>query len=123
MGLSTKTLLKASFVSTVIGLSGYAVSAEEVVVRKAWLPFGLADLEQTLIFNPDEETYNSERDEALGKLRAGQSLNNPIEGAWVRIETTATVGIEIEGIGASSGHTTYRQITAAEDALFRFENE
>lgn len=116
-------LFKILFASLLAASAPNLSFAEETVVRKAWLPFGLADLEQTLIFHPDEATYNEERDEALRKLRAGETLFNPADGAWVQIETTATVGVEIKGVGSSSGTTTYRQIGATEDALFRFETE
>lgn len=120
--LFNRSTVNGFFVAAMVFVPSLS-QAEETVVRKAWLPFGLADVEQTLIFDPSEAEYNSARDDALTRLRAGESLNNPIDGPWVRIETTATVGFEIEGIGSSSGTTKYRQITAAEDALFQFENE
>lgn len=107
--------------ATSVFMSMNASTAQEVIVRKGWLPFGLAGVEQTLTFHPSEEDYNSVRDETLKKLSAGEPIVNLADGPWVQIETTATVGVEIEGIGSSSGRTSFRQITAIEDALYRFE--
>jgi hypothetical protein len=101
--------------------AGSLADAEEIVVRKGWLPFGIAGIEQELTFHPSEREYNLVRDQTIAKLKNGEAVVNFADGPWVRIETTATVGFEIEGLGSSSGATSIRQITAVEDALYRFE--
>lgn len=95
---------------------------EETIVRSIGLPG--ASLDQEVTYHPTRADYEAARDEVLRKLRAGDpsARVNPAAGPWMRAETTAMIGFAVKGIGASEGRKDYRQISAAEEALFLFEN-
>lgn len=99
-----------------------APAAEERIVRSLSLPF--ASLEQEVIYNPSRREYETARDDILARLKKGDNLArmNPASGPWLRAVTTARVGFEIRGVGATEGRTNYRQVSAAEEALYLFEN-
>lgn len=126
-----QTLGLAVLAATIIALA-HPAQAEEVVNKRIGLPG--ASLEQKVIYHPSEAEYLRARDAHLEQLRQGnpEAMANPIEGPWMVAETTAMIGIEIDlgllglsvgTISAMEGRTNLRQISAAEDALYRYENE
>lgn len=105
--------------------------AEEIVNRSVGLPG--ASMEQKIIFNPSEAEYVAARDARLKALQAGDpaAMVNPIDGPWMIVETTAMIGfsvgvdfagLSVGAIEAMEGRTSLRRVTAAEEALFMFEN-
>lgn len=97
--------------------------AEETVTKRINLPG--ASLEQEITYSTSEADYNATRDTILAKLKAGDASAavNPRWGPWMRVKTTATIGFEVKGVGASDGHAKLRQISAAEEALYTFEQK
>lgn len=117
--------------ATLLFAAGHAAIGEEIVNRSVSLPG--ATMEQKVIYHPTEAEYLEARATRLQALKDGDpsAMVNPTDGPWMIVETTAMVGIEIGvdfpglsvgSIGAMEGRTHLRRITAAEDALFRFEN-
>ena len=96
---------------------------QETVVKRVWLPF--ASLETEVTYYPSKKVYEKLRDDTLARLRACDptAFFNPAEGPWKHAETTAEVGIDVRGVGASTGRKLVREIPAAEDALEMFEKE
>ena len=94
--------------------------AEETVIRSIDLPG--ASLSQEVIYSSTMKDYEYERDKILEQLKSGKlnSMVNPRDGAWMRVETTATIGFSYQGAGSSKGRKNFRQISAAEEALYRF---
>jgi hypothetical protein len=99
-----------------------AVNADETIVRSITLPG--AGLEQSITYHPSIAEYDRVRDETLSRLKKGDSSAriNAIDGPWMQAETTAKIGLELKGVGATTGRKYLRQITAAEEALYLFEN-
>lgn len=95
--------------------------ADETLVESVDIPF--ASMNQEITYHPSKSEYERVRDETLARLRRGDlsARNNPGAGPWMRVETTAKIGMEYKDIGTGSGRKHLRQISAAEDALYRFE--
>ena len=98
------------------------VFAAETVVRSVNLPG--ASMDQEVTYHPTMSEYVRARDDILERLKNGDAsaMRNPTDGPWMRVETTAKIGFAYKGVGTSSGRKNYRQITAAEDALYRFQS-
>lgn len=103
-------------------------SADETLVQEASI-LGLASMEQAITYHPSKTQYGQARDDTLARLRDGDNtaMVNPAEGPWMRVVTTAKVGFEIPvgdlgNAGALSGREHVRQISAAEEALFIYNN-
>lgn len=128
--LEAGQLMHQSFTATVrltalafaIGALSDVVLADEVIVRSLNLPG--TSLEQEVTYHPTRADYERVRDATLQRLRAGDPTAsvNPVDGPWLRAETTARIGIEIRGVGVSEGRINYRQISAAEEALYILEH-
>lgn len=97
--------------------------AEETVVSKSSLP-GVS-MEQRITYSTTKADYEATRADVLRRLRKNDAsaMLNPENGPWMRVETTAMIGIAIKGIGIEQGRVHLRQITAAEEALYLFEKE
>lgn len=82
-------------------------------------------MEQEIIYSTTEKDYNNYRDEILARLRDGDqsAMVNPIDGPTKIVQTTAKIGFEIKGVGTSEGRKHLRRITAAEEALFLYQND
>lgn len=108
--------------SFVLACCSSVVSAEETVKESVSLPG--ASLEQEVTYSTSKADYDSTRDGILKRLQDGDqsAMVNPTEGPWKQVETTAMIGFEVKGVGASQGTVHKRQISAAEEALFLFEN-
>lgn len=108
-----------------VGITILAVSAraDETVVSSVFLPG--ASISQEVTYSPSKAEYEQFRDQVLARLRKGdpKAFSNPAAGPWMRAETTAMIGLEFKGAGAASGRKHLRQISAAEEALFRFQEE
>jgi hypothetical protein len=80
-------------------------------------------MEQEVTYSPSKAEYENTRDQTLIRLRAGDNsaMVNPRNGPWMRVETTAKIGFELKGVGLAEGRKNLRQISAAEEALFRFQ--
>jgi hypothetical protein len=94
---------------------------EETLVSSVDLPG--ASLSQEITYSTSKADYDETRDRILARLQAGDrdALVNPRNGPWMRVETTATIGFEYKGVGSSQGRKNLRQISAAEEALYRYE--
>lgn len=105
------------------GVQTVRAQEQETVVKRVWLPF--ASLETEVTYHPSKKAYEKLRDDTLAGLRACDpaAFFNPAEGPWKHAETTAEVGIDVRGVGASTGRKLVREIPAAEDALEMFEKE
>lgn len=81
-------------------------------------------MEQEITYHPTQSEYEASRDDVLKRLKEGdQSARvNPADGPWMIVGTTAKIGLELQGIGADKGRKHLRQISAAEEALYMFEN-
>ena len=114
------TSLVASLV--VIASGVLSAHADETLVSSVDLPG--ASLSQEVTYSPTKAEYDRVRDETLARLKKGDlsARVNPTNGPWMRVETTAKIGFSVKGVGVSNGTKTLRQITAAEEALFRLEN-
>lgn len=110
----------AGIFSTLITVNAYC---EEIVIRSINLPG--ASMQQEVMYSTDMRDYESVRDEILSRLKKGDlsARINPSDGPWMRVETTAAIGLEYKGIGSSSGRKEIRQISAAEEALYLFERQ
>lgn len=110
---------------SIIGLLAFPAeaNAEETVVRTISLPG--ATIEREITFHPTEAAYLQALDARLRDLRAGKpgAYLNPADGPWMILQTTAKIGIEWHGFGYSEGQKDVRRVTAAEEALYRFEHE
>ena len=95
--------------------------AEETLVGTVNLPG--ATLNQEITYSTTKREYEAARDKVLSRLKKGESAAfvNPKDGPWMRVETTATIGLSIRGVGASSGRKNLRQISATEEALYLYE--
>jgi hypothetical protein len=113
--------LTVASLSVILTLTCVASFAEETLITSIDLPG--ASVSQQVTYNPSKAIYVSERDTVLRKLREGDNSArvNPVNGAWMRAETTATIGISYQGVGVAQGRVNVRQITAAEEALYRFQ--
>ena len=131
VGLAMKTT-KFTLTLALMVISATATYSEEILNRSVSSPG--ASMEQKVIYHPSEAAYLEAREERLEALRDGDpsAMVNPSDGPWMIVETTAMVGMEIGvdfpglsvgSISAMEGRTHLRRITAAEDALFTFENE
>jgi hypothetical protein len=96
--------------------------AEEVIVRSLTLPF--SSMEQEVTYHPSRREYEVVRNKILARLKQGDptARANPQSGPWLRAVTTAKIGFEFHSIGASQGRVNYRQVSAAEEALYLFES-
>ena len=105
------------------GVQTVRAQEQETVVKRVWLPF--ASLETEVTYHPSKKVYEKLRDDTLAGLRACDpaAFFNPAEGPWKHAETTAEVGIDVRGVGASTSRKLVREIPAAEDALEMFEKE
>ena len=105
------------------GVQTVRAQEQETVVKRVWLPF--ASLETEVTYHPSKKAYEKLRNDTLAGLRACDpaAFFNPAEGPWKHAETTAEVGIDVRGVGASTGRKLVREIPAAEDALEMFEKE
>jgi hypothetical protein len=107
-----------------ISLCGTTISiADETLVRSLDLPG--ASMEQEVTYAPSKAEYERVRDDTLARLQAGDktAMVNPSNGPWMRVETTAKIGFEIKGVGMAEGRKHLRQISAAEEALFRYQEQ
>lgn len=97
--------------------------ADETFVGSVNLPG--ASLDQEITYHPSKAEYERVRDEVLARLKNKDpsARVNPADGPWMRVETTAKIGLEYKGVGSSTGRKNLRQISAAEEALFKFENQ
>jgi hypothetical protein len=97
--------------------------ADEVVIQSVDLPG--ASLAQEVTYHPSKAAYIKARDEQLKRLKDGvaSAMVNPSDGPWMIVETTAKIGIEFKGMGVSQGRKHLRRVTAAEEALYRYEKE
>jgi hypothetical protein len=79
-------------------------------------------MDQEVTYSTSQADYESTRDAILKRMKNGDqtAFVNPSNGPWMRVETTAKIGIELKGIGVSQGRKNLRQITAAEEALFLY---
>lgn len=96
--------------------------AEEIVVENIDLPG--ASLNQEVTYSTTRNDYNIKRDAILTRLKAGDAsafVNEP--NPWKRVETTATIGVALKGVGTSSGRKNTRQISASEEALYLFDKQ
>lgn len=123
-----------SLVAPIICL-GFAICpaqgfSEEIVVESISLPG--ASLEQEIIYHPSKKTYIAACEARIAALQKKdpEAYVNPIDGPWMIAETTAMVGFEIGvdfkglsvgSVKSMSGRKHLRRVTAAEDALYRFE--
>jgi hypothetical protein len=100
-----------------------SVNAEEIIIRETELPF--ASMTQEIIYSTSQKQYDLERDFILKKLRERDFsvMQNPSGGSTKIVQTTAMIGISWKGVGTSEGRKHLRKITAAEEALFLFEND
>lgn len=82
-----------------------------------------ASMEQEIWYSTTEADYESIRDSILQRMKDGDqsAFVNPTEGPWIRVETTAKIGLEYRGFGTAEGRKHLRQISAAEEALFLYE--
>lgn len=82
-------------------------------------------MEQEITYHPSRNAYRSTRDSLLSRMRRGDTsaFVNLRAGPWMIVSTTAAIGFEVKGIGASTGRRYLRQISAAEEALYIFERE
>lgn len=106
----------------VLALVGSSLAcADEVVVRSIDLPG--ASMYQEVTYSPDRRTYESTRDAILVHLEKGDDTArvNPVDGPWMLVETTAEIGLAVKGVGTFSGRKHLRRVSAAEEALYRFE--
>lgn len=116
-----------SYIRTLGVLSITLVSADaysqETIVTRIDLPG--ASAEQEVTYYPSKSKYISTRDDIFQRLKAkdASAMVNPADGPWMRAETTATIGFSYRGVGVAQGRTNVRQITAAEEALYKFEKE
>lgn len=115
---------KLIIMGLVIGImctSNYLVHSEEIVVTRTWLPG--AAVEQEIRFSTTKKDYETTRDDILKRMKAGDqsAFVNPADGPWMQVETTATIGMEVKGIGTAEGRKHLRQVTASEEALFLYE--
>ena len=106
-----------------MSVTTHGVFADETLVTNIDLPG--ASIDQEVTYSPSRAEYDRVRDETIDRLRKGDSTArvNPNRGPWMRVETTAKIGFAYKGVGASSGRKNLRQISAAEEALFKFEQE
>lgn len=95
--------------------------AEETIVSTVDLPG--ASLEQEITYSTSRADYESARDKTLERMKNADNTAfvNPKDGPWMRVETTAEIGLSIKGVGTSEGRKYLRQISAAEEALFLYE--
>lgn len=102
-------------------LMNVTARSEETIVESINLPG--ASMEQEVTYSTTKLEYEAARDDRLKRLREGDetAFVNPREGPWMRVETTAKIGFEYQGVGAASGRKNVRQISAAEEALYRFQ--
>ena len=79
-------------------------------------------MDQEVTYSTSQSDYESNRDALLKRMKSGDqtAFVNPSGGPWMRVETTAKIGIEVKGVGASQGRKHLRQITAAEEALYLY---
>lgn len=108
----------------IISISGAvppAAFADEILVESVNLPG--ASMDQDVTYHPSKSEYERARDDVLSRLKQGDATArvNPADGPWMRVETTAKIGIEYKGAGSTSGRKHVRQISAAEEALYTFE--
>jgi hypothetical protein len=98
-----------------------SAQAEQTVVRSIALPG--ASMDQEVTYSTSQADYESTKNSILKRLQNGDktAFVNPSDGPWMRVETTAKIGLEIKGIGVAQGRKNLRQITAAEEALFLYE--
>ena len=96
--------------------------ADEIIVQSVNLPG--ASLDQEVTYHPNKADYIKARNARLKKLKEGDAsaMANPANGPWMIVQTTAKIGIAYKGIGVSKGRKHLRRITAAEDALYEYEN-
>ncbi|MGM4960898.1 hypothetical protein ACT4MK_36905 [Bradyrhizobium barranii] len=104
-----------------LGIS--SAMADEVIMRSLDLPG--ASMEQEITYSPTRIEYERVRDDTLTRLKQGDktAMVNPGNGPWMRVETTAKIGFAYKGIGVSEGRKHLRQISAAEEALYRYEQK
>lgn len=129
MGASRRFAINEVFCVLSACFVAAAAGAEEIVKERRTLPG--ASLEQEVRYSTSRADYNEVRDAWLARLRKGDAsaLQNPVDGPWKEVTTTAMIGIEIPipgvggGAGAASGRETLRRVTAAEEALFIYERE
>jgi hypothetical protein len=114
---------KVAAVILVIASIGAIANADEKIVRSGTLPG--ASIEQEITYHPSLKDYETARDERLALLKKGDksAYQNPADGPWMQVETTAKIGIELKGVGVAQGRKNLRQITAAEEALYIFEHQ
>jgi hypothetical protein len=98
-----------------------AANAAETVMDRISLPG--ASLEQEVTYHPSKREYVSTRNALLERMKRGDqsAFVNSRTGPWMVVSTTAMIGIEFRGVGASSGRKHLRQISAAEEALYIYD--
>ena len=114
-----QSICSALAISVVLGSS--ICNAEEIVVRRGTLPGAL--MIQEIAYSSTEADYNGVRDEILARMKLGDlsAFQNPEGVPTKRVKTTATIGIIYKGVGAGEGKVHLRLITAAEEALYKYE--
>lgn len=114
--------VKTGIAFAIINVASITAWAEEIVVENVNLPG--ASLSQEVTYSTTRADYNEEMYNILTRMKQGDNsafVNSP--NPWKRVETTATIGVEFKGVGVSSGKKNIRQISASEEALYRFEND
>ncbi|MBY5453932.1 hypothetical protein HFO91_30605 [Rhizobium leguminosarum] len=120
--MSARWLIRTAVCSICLYACINTARADEKVVTAVNLPG--ASLDQEVTYHPSKAEYEAARDEVLKRLKAGDNTAfvNPADGPWMIVETTATIGLEYKGVGASQGRKHLRQVSAAEDALYLFNH-
>ena len=115
-----RKLATLSFVFSGIFIS-QLVSAEEIVIGYGGLPG--ASIENEIYYSTSEDDYNDTLEEILDGLKDGDEdyLVNPADGPYRIVQTTAKVGISYRGVGFGKGRKHLRQVSAADEAFFKFE--
>jgi hypothetical protein len=125
-GITFGIMRIVKYVLSTLFVAAFAVVvclAEETIVSSVDLPG--ASMDQEVTYSPTKAEYERVRDETLARLRAGDNsaMVNPHNGPWMRVETTAKIGFEFKGIGVAQGRKHLRQISAAEEALYKYQNK
>src|SRR4051794_26304491 len=91
-------LAMTSLVSTI-----RPAGADETFVSSVDLPG--ATMDQEITYSPSKQEYERVRQDVLSRLKSGDpsARVNPSNGPWMRVETTAKIGLSYKGVGASSG--------------------
>lgn len=113
--------MRAARILIGVSILAGAAAAEETIVKHGSLPF--ATLSQEITYSTTQKDYLAHRDKVLEELKKGNysAAQNTADAPWMRVETTATVGLEFKGVGTADGKKLIRQVSASEEAWVLFK--